>query len=72
MLDYEIKRRIAVLSENRKTHWTKELNLISWNGAPAKYDIREFSADRQKLSRGLTLTMDEMDRIKDVILSGLI
>ncbi len=72
MLDYEIKRRIIVLSENQKTHWTKELNLISWNSAPAKYDIREFSPDRQKLSKGITLTMDEMERIKDVILSGLI
>lgn len=72
MLNYEIKRRIIVLSENKKTGWTKELNLISWNGAPAKFDIREFSPDRQKLSRGITLTMDEMKQIKDAILSGLI
>ncbi len=72
MLNYEIKRRIIVLSENKKTGWTKELNLISWNGAPAKIDIREFSPDRQKLSRGITLTMDEMKQIKDAILSGLI
>lgn len=72
MLDYEIKRRIIVLSENQKTGWTKELNLISWNGAPAKYDLREFSADRKKLSKGITLTVAEMDRIKDAILSGLI
>lgn len=72
MLNYEIKRRIIVLSENKKTGWTKELNLISWNGAPAKIDIREFSPDRQKLSRGITLAMDEMKQIKDAILSGLI
>ena len=72
MLNYEIKRRIIVLSENKKTGWTKELNLISWNGAPAKFDIREFSPDRQKLSRGITLTMDERKQIKDAILSGLI
>lgn len=72
MLNYEIKRRIIVLSENKKTGWTKELNLISWNGAPAKFDIREFSPDRQKLSRGITLAMDEMKQIKDAILSGLI
>lgn len=72
MLNYVIKRRITVLSENQKTGWTKELNLISWNGAPAKYDLREFSPDRKKLSKGITLTKDEMERIKDVILSGLI
>ena len=72
MLNYEMKRRLAVLSENQKTGWTKELNLVSWNGAPAKYDIREFSPDRQKLSKGIVLTKEEMERIKDVILSGII
>lgn len=72
MLDYEVKRRITVLSENRKTLWTRELNLISWNGANAKYDIRDWSPDHQKLSKGITLTEDEMKRIKDAILCGLI
>ena len=72
MLNYEMKRRLAVLSENQKTGWTKELNLVSWNGAPAKYDIREFSPDRKKLSKGIVLTKEEMERIKDVILSGII
>lgn len=72
MLDYEVKRRITVLSENQKTLWRKELNLISWNGANPKYDIRDWSPDHQKLSKGITLTEDEMNRIKDVILCGMI
>jgi len=36
---YEIKEEIAVLSESTKG-WKKELNLVSWNGAEPKYDIR--------------------------------
>lgn len=72
MLDYEVKRRITVLSENQKTLWRKELNLISWNGANPKYDIRDWSPDHQKLSKGITLTEDEMNRIKDVILCGML
>lgn len=72
MLNYELKRRIAVLSKNQKTNWIRELNLISWNGSSPKYDIRDWSPDHQKLSKGITLTVEEMDRIKDIILSGRI
>ena len=58
-----------MLSESSKG-WTKELNKVSWNGAEPKYDIRDWSPDREKLSRGITLTVEEMDRIKDAIASG--
>ena len=36
---FEIEEKLLVLSENDKG-WTKELNRVSFNGAPAKYDIR--------------------------------
>ena len=73
MLEYEVKRRIVTLSENQKTQWTKELNYISWYGAPPKYDIRDWSPDHQKLSRrGVTLTDQEMNKIKEMILCGII
>ena len=36
---YEIKEEIAVLSTSSKG-WTKELNLVSYNGAAPKFDIR--------------------------------
>ena len=36
---FEIEEQLLVLSENEKG-WTKELNRVSFNGAPAKYDIR--------------------------------
>lgn len=36
---YEIIKELGVLSENSKG-WRKEINLISWNGATPKYDIR--------------------------------
>ena len=72
MLNYEIKRRICTLSQNEKTNWTKELNFISWNGAAPKFDIRDWSPDHEKLSRGITLTEEEMSRIREMILCGII
>lgn len=39
-IKFEIKETLGVLSQSSKG-WKKELNLISWNGREAKYDIRE-------------------------------
>ena len=39
---YEILEEVAVLSENARG-WRKELNLISWNGRPPKFDLREWA-----------------------------
>ena len=30
----EIVEEIAVLSENPKSHWTKQINRVSWYGRP--------------------------------------
>ena len=57
---YEIVESVAVLSENPKG-WTKELNLISWNGRDPKYDIREWAPDHEKMGKGVTLSKDEME-----------
>ena len=59
-LNYEIKQTIACLSEE-KSGWTKELNLISWNGNEPKYDIRPWSEDHQKMGKGITLTKDNIE-----------
>ena len=56
---FEIKKTIGVLSEG-KGGWKTELNLVSWGGREAKYDIRSWSPDHQKMSKGITLTKDEL------------
>ena len=44
---FEIEEHLIVLSENEKG-WKKELTRVSWNGAPAKFDIRQWSPDYTK------------------------
>ena len=58
-LEFEIVKHVAVLSTSPKG-WTKELNLISWNGGSVKWDIRDWSPDHEKMGRGVTLTGNEM------------
>lgn len=56
---FEIVETVAVLSENARG-WQKELNLISWGGRDAKYDIREWSPDHDRMGKGVTLSDEEM------------
>ena len=57
-IQYEIVKEIVVLSAS-DSGYTKEINLISWNGKEPKYDIRNFSPNRAKCGKGITLTSDE-------------
>jgi len=49
-IQYEIVKEIAVLSTG-DSGYTKEINLISWNGKEPKYDIRSFSPNREKCGK---------------------
>lgn len=65
-IKYEISKSIGVLSENNKG-WKKELNLVSWNDRPAKYDLREWSSEHDKMGKGLTLSQEELVALKDLL-----
>jgi hypothetical protein len=68
-ITFEIKETIGVLSRNAKG-WAKELNMVSWNGREAKYDIREWSPEHDKMGKGLTFTREELGELKK-LLDGL-
>lgn len=51
-IQYEIVREIAVLSTG-DSGYTKEINLIAWNGNEPKYDIRSFSLPVRNAARAL-------------------
>jgi hypothetical protein len=67
-IKFEITKTIGVLSESAKG-WTKELNLVSWNGRDPKYDVREWSPDHAKMGKGLTFTEDELAALVDLLKS---
>lgn len=63
---YTIEKELGVLSTS-KSGWTIELNLISWNGRPAKYDIRSWAPGHEKMGKGIGLTKDELITLKGII-----
>ena len=65
-IKYEIVKKIGVLSKSA-SGWAKELNLISWNDREPKYDLRDWSADGEKMGKGVTLTKEELSALKELL-----
>jgi hypothetical protein len=65
-LKFEIKETIGVVSEGAKG-WKKELNLISWNGREAKYDLRDWDSNHEKMGKGVTLSQQEVAQLKKIL-----
>ncbi|MDD7511886.1 MAG: PC4/YdbC family ssDNA-binding protein [Peptostreptococcaceae bacterium] len=65
-ITFEIRKHLGVLKE-QKNGWRKELNLVSWNDAPPKYDIRDWDETHEKCSRGITLFDDEMKTLVNLV-----
>ena len=59
---YEIVKELGVISEAARG-WTKELNLVSWNDKPPKYDIRDWAPDHERMGKGVSLTEEEMEAL---------
>ena len=65
-IKFEIIRTIGVLSTS-DSGWTKELNLMSWNDRDPKYDLRDWSADRKRRGKGVTLSIEELLALKELL-----
>ena len=63
---YEVVETYGSLSESSKG-WKKEIKLISWNQKEAKYDIREWSPDGEKMGKGVTLSKEEIINLRDLL-----
>ena len=65
-IKFEIKETVGILSESAKG-WTKELNLVSWNDKDPKYDIREWDPTHKKMGKGVTLSKEEIMKLKTLL-----
>jgi hypothetical protein len=63
---YEIVQKIGVLSTSGKG-WEKQLNLISWNDRPPKYDLREWAPDGETMGKGITLSREELLALRTLL-----
>lgn len=64
--EFDIVEHIGVLAEKTKG-WKREINLISWGGAEPKIDIRDWSPDHSKMGKGISLTTQEIEKLKELL-----
>jgi hypothetical protein len=65
-IKFEIQEELGSISESPKG-WKKELNLVSWNGNQPKYDLREWSPNHDKMGKGVTLSVEEIKALKEIL-----
>ena len=63
---FEIKEHLAVLNTSGNG-WTREVNMVSWNGGAPKVDVREWSPEHDRMSKGITLTEPEAEKFARAI-----
>ena len=72
---FEIKKHLGTIS-NRTTNagevWNREVNVVSWNGNKPKIDIREWSEDHVRMSKGITLTAEEAEKLAIILRDGIV
>ena len=59
-------KQIGVLDEKTRG-WRREINLISWGDAKPKIDIRDWSSGHRKMGKGISLTEEEIEKLKELI-----
>ena len=65
-IKYEVTEHLGVLSETTRG-WTREVNMISWNGREPKIDVRDWSPDPTKMSKGITFTVEEVKEFTKLV-----
>ena len=56
---YNIHQHLGSLGISRNG-WTKEINIVSWNEGRPLLDIRDWSPEHDKMSRGIGLNEEEV------------
>lgn len=65
-ITYDVQKRFGVISKARNG-WTKEMNLVSWNGGAARYEIRSWSPDHIRMGKGVALSLEEIGELKKIL-----
>ena len=72
---FEVKKHFGMIEPrdaDEPEQYCKELNLISWNEAEPKYDIRAWNTDHTRMSKGITLTRGDLENLYKIIGTALV
>ena len=64
-IKFDITRHFGTISS--RGVWTKEVNLVGWNGRDPKIDIREWSEEHTKMTKGVNFTKEDAIKLRDIL-----
>ena len=65
-VSFDIQARLGEL--NRADNgWAREVNIVAWNNGDPKIDIRSWSPEHDKMSKGITLTAEEAVKLTAIL-----
>lgn len=64
---FDLLEHIGVIGTRKDSGWTREANIVAWNGGAAKVDIRDWDPDHERMSRGITLYESEAEDLAKVL-----
>lgn len=62
-ITWEILEYLVSFGTRKDSGWTKEANIVAWNGGVPKLDIREWSPDHERMSKGIVLMEAEAEAL---------
>lgn len=66
-IKFEIKEHFCDMGTRSEKGWVTEFNLVSWNDGEPKYDIRAWNEDHTHMGKGITLTEEQMDDLREYL-----
>ena len=65
-ITYNVEKREGVIS-TMSNGWKKELNKVAWNDGEAKFEIRSWSKDHQRMGKGISFTEEELVTLANIL-----
>lgn len=65
--EYKLVKHLGTISSYRNGEQTLEVNLISYNDSEPKIDIRRWNRDTNRMLKGVALTKEEAEILKNIL-----
>lgn len=66
----DIQAILGTLKESDKHDWIKGVFRVSWMDNPATIDIRSMNCSTKRLTKGISLSNEEADKLVDILLEN--
>lgn len=64
---YNIDQKLGILAQSEDGKYTTEVNMISYNKARPKLDIRRWNQEEGKMLKGVALNWEETQKLLEII-----